>query len=488
MLYNTLQLMSTLDTFATIERGDFILKLPKKEAPVMAEAALDQLDEEIALLEKKYQIELEKPILVEMFDNHDDFMVRSVGLAGNAGYLGICFGKLVTMDTPSVRPKGSSNWRSVLWHEFAHVITLQKTKNRMPRWLSEGISVYEEEERSPAWHNRMDPQYLPILRAEGIPGLRNIDGYFTQPKSPMHLMYGYFMAGEFVDFYTKRYTFQALVDALAAIGTGAKAVDALVAAAKVPFEKLDGDFHEHLVARFKAYDNLPEPQIEKKSITSLAQSLLGGGPKTKPEPESAPPSPFTDALRGAEEAAKRGDFASAEDAWKRAYEMFPDYDAGNAPLRQLAALYKEQGREADHRATLEKLRMSSPQELDATLELAALYQRAGDWPNLEQTADWAIGIDPYNPETYKMLVEARTKTGRSPDALDALAVLMSLDASNTPTYRLQRAHILADEKQWATAKTEVVRLLEDMPNFWEAQKLLLDIIDQRAPAAAGAAR
>jgi hypothetical protein len=87
-----------------------------------------------------------------------------------------------------------------------------------------------------------------------------------------------------------------------------------------------------------------------------------------------------------------------------------------------------------------------------------------------------------------MLVEARTKTGRSPDALDALAVLMSLDASNTPTYRLQRAHILADEKQWATAKTEVVRLLEDMPNFWEAQKLLLDIIDQRAPAAAGAAR
>ena len=36
------------------------------------------------------------------------------------------------------------------------------------------------------------------------------------------------------------------------------------------------------------------------------------------------------------EAAKRGDYAAAEDAWKRAYEMFPDYDAGNAPLRRLA--------------------------------------------------------------------------------------------------------------------------------------------------------
>ena len=178
-----------------------------------------------------------------------------MSLAGTAGYLGICFGKLVTMDTPSVRPKGSSNWRAVLWHEIAHVITLQKTKNRMPRWLSEGISVYEEEQRSQAWHNRLDPQYLPILKAEGIPGLRSIEGFFTHPKSPMHLMYGYFTAGEFVDFYTTRYGFQALVDSLAAIATGAKAEDALVAAAKTPFETLDADFHQHLEARFKAYDN-----------------------------------------------------------------------------------------------------------------------------------------------------------------------------------------------------------------------------------------
>ena len=34
--------------------------------------------------------------------------------------------------------------RAVLWHEFTHVVTLTATKNKMPRWLSEGISVHEE--------------------------------------------------------------------------------------------------------------------------------------------------------------------------------------------------------------------------------------------------------------------------------------------------------------------------------------------------------
>ena len=151
-------------------------------------------------------------------------------------------------------------------------------------------------------------------------------------------------------------------------------------------------------------------------------------------------------------------------------------------------MYKAQGRDAEYRATLERLRLSSPQELEATLALANFDLRNGDWDGVEHAADWALGIDPYDPSLYRMLVEARTKTGRGPDALDALAVLMHLDASNTPGYRLQRAHILADSKQWDPAKTEVVRLLEDMPNFWEAQQLLLDIVEKRETGAGGTAR
>ena len=47
------------------------------------------------------------------------------------------------------RAPGKFQWEATLWHELAHVITLQMSNQRVPRWLTEGISVYEEK-RAPA--------------------------------------------------------------------------------------------------------------------------------------------------------------------------------------------------------------------------------------------------------------------------------------------------------------------------------------------------
>ena len=127
---------------------------------------LDLLNQASSRLEARYEVDLERPVIVQMFRDHDAFMVRSTGLPGNASHLGICFGRLITMDSPRARPTGTVNWQQVLWHEFVHVVTLQKTRNRMPRWLSEGVSVYEEtrrERRSNSHHlprsalSRVDP-------------------------------------------------------------------------------------------------------------------------------------------------------------------------------------------------------------------------------------------------------------------------------------------------------------------------------------------
>ncbi|MCH7910035.1 MAG: hypothetical protein IIB38_10505, partial [Candidatus Hydrogenedentes bacterium] len=480
-LYNLLQLMDTLATFETLERGAFVLRLPKDEEPIMGRAALDLLDEAIALLEVKYDVELEKPVLVEMFDNHDDFMVRSVGLPGNAGHLGICFGKLVTMDAPSVRPKGSSNWRSVLWHEFVHVITLQKTKNRMPRWLSEGISVFEEGERSPAWWNRLDPSYMHILENEGIPGLSELDAFFTRPKSPMHLMYGYFIAGDFVRFYVNEYGQDALVAALSQIAEGTRAEEALLKAAETTGDELNDAFNAHLEERFKPFDNLPQAQKDKPGLPEiLADRFRRDGSAGDAQQQThtyKPRSPFTDAMTEAEDAIEAEDWEKAEEALLRAYALFPDYGGRDAPLRRLSRIYKNLDRRDSYRETMEQLVKASPQELDATIELLALYQQEEDWPNVVAQADWALGIDPYSPKLYRALVDALVKTQRGYEALDALRVLTHLDSAKASDYHLQRAEILAELKDWEPAKREVLLLLEELPHYWKAQELLLRIVE-----------
>jgi len=74
------------------------------------------------------------------YRRHADFSVRTVGLAG-LGALGVSFGSTLAMDAPSARPPGDFNWGSTAWHELTHAFTLGASGHRVPRWLSEGLSV-----------------------------------------------------------------------------------------------------------------------------------------------------------------------------------------------------------------------------------------------------------------------------------------------------------------------------------------------------------
>src|SRR5262249_26953590 len=139
---NLLRLLDSLDAFTTLRDGDVVMRLHKDEAPVLQEYAIPLAHQALNTLSARYQFTPTGPILVEIFPKHDDFAVRTLGLPGMIGALGACFGRVVTMDSPKARP-GEFQWEATLWHELAHVITLQMSSQRLPRWLSEGISTYE---------------------------------------------------------------------------------------------------------------------------------------------------------------------------------------------------------------------------------------------------------------------------------------------------------------------------------------------------------
>ena len=105
----------------------------------------------------KYDVQLKGPVIVEMFPKQEDFAIRTFGLPGGAGFLGVCFGTVITANSPASQGSSPTCWESTLWHEFCHVVTLNKTHNRMPRWLSEGISVYEERQANPTWGQDINP-------------------------------------------------------------------------------------------------------------------------------------------------------------------------------------------------------------------------------------------------------------------------------------------------------------------------------------------
>ena len=107
---------------------------------------------------EKYGVTLTEPVIVEIFPQRKEFAVRTFGLPGADGLLGVCFGRVVTANSPASQGEHPANWEAVLWHEFCHVVTLSKTHNKMPRWLSEGISVHEEGREDPAWGTALSPR------------------------------------------------------------------------------------------------------------------------------------------------------------------------------------------------------------------------------------------------------------------------------------------------------------------------------------------
>lgn len=463
-VYNMLELMDTLAKFTVVERGDFVLKMPAEEVPIWGGDALDLVARAAVQFEKKYKVELEEPVMLQIFDNHDDFMVRSIGLPGNVGHLGICFGRLITMSSPSARDKYGMNWRSVLWHEFIHVITLQKTNNRMARWLSEGISVYEETLEDPAWGQRLDPAYKMVVGEEGTPGIREIQQLFMQPKTTAHIMFGYFLSGELVRFYVDTHGFDALERALSAIGAGKGTEDALLEAAGMDEETFNGAFHAFMDDRFKPFQYLPDHR--QLGLQEPAAGGEGG--------ERLLISPFTDALQRGKSAIKAEDWAKAEEVLLKALDMFPEYLGPDSPLHMLMLVYDAQERQDD---VIELLKRSIG--LDATdfasaRRLAEHYHGREAWTPLTEVTRKALDIDPFDVNMNRFRLEALARK----DPAKALGVadrLIHLDAARAVDYRLKRIDLLLNQEKKVRAKREVLQLLEDVPYSWEAQKRLLEL-------------
>jgi len=443
--YNLLGVSDALHTFKTVRRGLFELQMPEREEKVMAGAMLDLLDEAASLYQEHYAIELEDPVRVQVFDVHDEFIVRSVGLPGSAGHLGICFGKLITMDSPRARSWGTMNWQQVLWHEFVHVVTLQKTHNRMPRWLSEGISVYEETRRDTAWGQRLSPKFKAIAAAEELPTVRELGRYFIQPRSAEHLLYGYYVAGEFARFYGERYGRAALEQSLAKIGAGERSEDALAAAAGVELSALDAAYQAHLQGELSRLDYLGDDQEQGAFFIALARG---------------------------DSAASAGDLAAAEAAYLTAHALYPDYTADDAPLHRVVAMYAE-GPQEKYIAALERVVAWDPQAHAECLLLAPLLAAQGKAAAAAAVLARAAQVIPF----HVPLVEARARylgdAEQWGDAVEQWRLLLYMDPARGAQHQLELGRALYAQGEVAAARREVLVLLEKTPRYRQAQQLLL---------------
>jgi len=207
-VFNTRVLLRHMDkNHRKLKTDSFEFKFPKKDHDVLAAYLAPLLEKAYDRLTKRYEVDIPKPVFVEVFSTHKWFSARTVGLGGFAAS-GACFGRLVTLTTPKALPQ---NWGAVAWHEFAHVITLALSEHRVPRWLTEGLSVLEEGHEHPRWSRPFDREIANAYGSGRLLLLAELDHGFSKPKYPNQILISYYQGCLIAQYITEKWGFSSIL-------------------------------------------------------------------------------------------------------------------------------------------------------------------------------------------------------------------------------------------------------------------------------------
>jgi tetratricopeptide (TPR) repeat protein len=468
---NTLDLLDSMRDFSDTVRGPFLIKCEGKDAASVAPYAADLLDEAYKKLSAKYKFTPQGPITVEIFPNHEDFAVRSLGLPG-IGALGVCFGKVIAMDGPSARDVGHFNWGSTLWHEFTHVITLEMTDHRIPRWFSEGLSVYEERHARPGWGEKWSIDLTGAFKEGEFVKIDDLDAAFTRPKSPNQVQIAYFQASLVCDFVEHKFGFDAILRMLGLYREGATTTEVFQRGLGMTSAQFDSSFGEYLKSQadplIAALGQGPAVMSDKTVSKEKLLALL-----------TANPGDYFAHLKLGQIYKAEGDKDHAIEQLRRAEELFPFYVGQGNPYMELADLYAAAGNKEQETKALLALTNVDDTASEALKRLATLRSKDGDRKNELDVLQAGFYISPYDPALHKLAGDAYLEEGDTMGAIREFGVEVGLNPTDAAAAHYDLARGLAAAGKLKDARTEVLRSLEIAPEFDKAQELLLKLNDNK---------
>lgn len=465
--YNLVTLHDTMAKYATLTNEDFVVRMAATEAAIYGPRVLELLGRARKTLTAKYGVELERPTYVEIFADQKDFAVRTFGMPDVPGFLGVCFGRVVTANSPATSGH-PTDWESVLWHEFCHVVTLQLTRNKMPRWLSEGISVYEERQADPARGMRLDATYREMIANDELVPIGELSAAFLAPKTPKHLQFAYLESSLVVEFIVERYGLEHLRGVLTDLRAG-MAINPALEKNVAPLAQLEKDFaasaHERADRLAPKLDwEKPDPNL----LLPEAGDALAAWEKKHPDN-------YWLLKLHAERFVREKNWTEAKGVLARLVELYPSQKGGDTAYRPLVAAWRALGDTAAERHVLTTWAAIDDEAPDAYLRLMELAAADRDWPAEARNAERYLAVNPLVAPPYRNLAQASTELGDVPAAIGAWRTLIRLDPPDPADAHFQLARLLVRHGDTDEARREVLLALEEAPRFREALKLLLEI-------------
>jgi tetratricopeptide (TPR) repeat protein len=461
--FNLLHVLDVLDQFTTVKEGDIVLKMHKDEAAVLREYAMPLAQDALKTLSARYGFTPAGPIVVEIFPTHDDFAVRNLGLPGMIGALGACFGRVVTMDSPTARQPGTFSWQATLWHELAHVVTLQMSKQRVPRWLTEGISVYEESVQRPEWGRDMETTFARAMDRGKVLKLKDLNAGFTRPDT---ISLAYYEASLLVEHIVASRGQQALRTLVRSYADGINTDAALKRAFNGSMDDLQGTFDKALDDKFgsmrRALHDADKP-VDGSSLEALKAAAV------------AKPENYIAQLALGQALAAAGD-PSGYAPLQRAAVLVPNAIGPESPHALMAALAEKLNDRPRSIKEYEALIAADHTNVEAARKMWALADAAGDERAAAVALTRVVSLDPFDSAAHTGWGRLALKKRDAAVATREFRAALQTGATDKAAAHcdLGESYLLAGLR--AEAKKEALAALEIAPSFERAQELLLNAV------------
>jgi hypothetical protein len=379
---------------------------------------------------------------VEFYPDHDDFAVRISGLPG-IGLLGVTFGYLVAMDSPSGRRDGEFHWGTTLWHEMAHVFTLETTEHLVPRWFSEGVSVFEEWNTGPLPGRHIPLHVLRAMEEEKFLPVADLDSGFIRPTYDGQVMVSYMQAGLVCQYIQGRWGQQGLVAMLAFYREGLPTDEVIQQALGVSPIALDRGFQEF---------------IEREFTATLA------GLET-----------WREQGRAAAKALNAGDWEDVIAAAADAIASYPEHVGDSSAYLLKAQAHDALGQRVVAIETLEQYWRRGGHQPAALKELALWLAAAERTEDAVDVLSDTLYVVPLDDELHIQLGDWLLQEQMPFEALREYEASLAMNPHDQAAahYRLATAYRQLDDG--AKTLEHVLYALEIAPHYRQAQQLLLEI-------------
>lgn len=448
---NTLRLLDTFEKFELISYPEqpqdgllptMLLRLHKNETGIIMPYTVRLAESAMQRFTERYGFKPREPVIIEIYPNHEDFIVRTIGMPG-MGLLGVTFGYLVAMDSPSGKAGNDYHWGTTLWHELAHVYTLKMTDNRVPRWYSEGISVFEEWRTGPLKGIRIPVDVYRAMAEDKFLPVAELDRGFIRPTYPNQVIVSYMQSGLVCEFIDTTFGFDKLVSLLDQFKDGIDTAAAIENVLQISPSSFDRQFNKYIKEKFgQLLDNLDE--WEKYRMVSV-------------------------------QAVHEEDWETAMKNSEKAIELFPEYVEPDSPYLTLATAYAKTDKPYNQIEVLESYWRKGgyvPGPLKTLAEYLYQQNRVNDAVDVLMALNYVI---PFDNELHNQLGDWLMELDRPQQALQEYQVSLAMEPHDMAAahFRTARAHFALDQTE--DTRNHLLSALEIAPHYRPAQKLLVEI-------------